>query len=136
MNTQDIGLNCRFIETVQPGFFFGDTYEIKWPKQSWTNIREVANELKNNNDSIAVGFKRFIYDPTCGKRYLDKGWIYFSGIVFTAKDCLNGLAKKQCPNIPLTDIAISNIKSNKINRVLYIEDACKLWPLNEEDIVL
>lgn len=135
MNMQNIKLTHRFIETVQPGFFFGDTCEVKWPKQSWTNIQDIANELKNDNDSNVVGFRRFIYDPSCGKKYLDNGWIYFIGRKFTMQECLNGYAKTQCPNIPLTDIAISNIKCNKID-CLYIEDACKLWPLNKEDMVL
>ena len=134
MNALDIDLNYRFIETVQPGFFFGDTYEMKWPKESWTNVESLAKELAATSNMV-VGFKRFIYDPSYGKRYFDKGWVYFKGRKFTMDDCLSGKAKQQCPSIPLTQIAIDNIRNNKFD-CLYLEDYGKLWPLEKDDLVI
>ena len=125
----------RFIETVSPGFLFGETCDIKWPSKSWLDVHRLADELKRKSKTEAVGFRRFIYDPSYGKQYLDPDWKYFKGRKFTMAECLDGIAKKICPSIPLNDIAMSNIRNNKWD-VLYMQEYCKLWPLEEDDEVL
>ena len=134
MKAEDVPLNYRFIETISPGFFFGDACEMKWPKHSWTDCVALANELAQSGSS-SVGFRRFTYDLCNGKTYLDEGWKYFKGRKFTKDEILSGFAKQVCPDIPLTDNAISNVKSNGWD-CLWLADSCKLWPLNKEDRVM
>ena len=134
MKAEDVPLSCRFIETVSPGFFFGDTCEMKWPKQSWTDCATLANELKQSGSS-SVGFRRFIYDPCNGKTYLDEGWKYFKGRKFTKDEILSGFAQIACPSMQLTDIAVSNVKSNGWD-CLWLAESNKLWPLGKEDRVM
>lgn len=130
-----VPLEHRFIETVSPGLFFGDTCEMKWPKASWSDPTALARELKRRKKSSAVRFMRFVYDPAEGKTYLDDGWQYFGGVKLTREDCLSGKAKKKFPNVPLTEIALSNIKYNGWD-VLYVQSCNVLWPLNEGDQVI
>lgn len=133
MNAADIPLEWRFIETVAPGLFFGDASEWRYPEKEWADEQALAAKLKKSKDR-AVGFRRFIYDPCNGKTYLDEGWKYFRGRKFTRQEILSGFAKQVCPDMPLTDIAISNIKSNGWD-CLWLEDYHKLWPLEKEDKV-
>ena len=130
-------LKQRFIMTVAPGFMFGETSEVKCPRASWDNSVELARELKSSqkSDDYTVGFRRFIYHPERGKLFKDKGWVYFKGVEVSKEDALSGKAKEMYPNIPLTDIAISNIKCNNYD-CLYIEEYGKLWPLEKGDVVV
>lgn len=124
--------------TVAPGFMFGETSEVKCPKESWDNPVELARELKLESKvsgEAAVGFRRFIYHPEHGQLFKDKGWVYFKGVKVSKEDALSDRAKARYPNIPLTDIAISNIKCNDWD-CLYIEEYNKLWPLQKGDVVL
>lgn len=135
--TNKIPLKQRFIMTVAPGFMFGETSEVKCPKESWDNPVELARELKSTSksDDNVVGFRRFIYHPEHGKLFKDRGWVYFKGVVVSKEDVLSGKAKEKHPDIPLTDVAISNIKYNNWD-CLYIEEYGKLWPLEKGDIVV
>jgi len=128
----------RFIEIVSPGLFFGDTCEIKWPKKSWSDSAALARELKRGSKDRkvpAVGYMRFVYDPAEGKTYLDDGWQYFGGVKLTKEECLSGKAKEKFPDIPLTEIALFNIKYNGWD-VLYVQSCNVLWPLHEGDQVV
>jgi len=133
VNPSEIPLEWRFIETVSPGFFFGDTSEWRMPEREWADEQALAFKLKQAGGR-AVGFRRFIYDPCNGKTYIDRGWKYFKGRKFTKEEILSGFAKQVCPGIPLTDIAISNVKNNGWD-CLWLADSCKLWPLEKEDKV-
>lgn len=128
-------LNQRFVETVSPGFLFGETNEVKCPTQSWDDVDSLAKYMRGKNSS-AVGFMRFIYHPEHGKVYKDKGWVYFKGVKVSKEDALSGKAKKMYPNIPLTEIALSNIKCNNWDYCLYISEYGKLWPLHKDDVVV
>lgn len=130
----NIPLKQRFIMTVAPGFMFGETSEVKCPKESWDNPVELARELKRKRGN-AVGFRRFIYHPEHGKLFKDKGWVYFKGVKVSKEDALSGKAKEKYPDIPLTNIAISNLKYNDWD-CLYIEEYGKLWPLEKGDVVV
>ena len=123
--------------TVAPGLMFGETSEAKCTKESWDNPVELARELKSSQKSndATVGFKRFIYHPKHGKLFKDRGWVYFKGVKVSKEDALSGKAKEKYPDIPLTDIAITNIKCNNLD-CLYIEEYGKLWPLNKDDMVI
>lgn len=131
-------LQQRFIMTVAPGFMFGETSEVKCPKESWDNPVDLAHELKSESKvsgDATVGFRRFIYSPEHGQLFKDKGWVYFKGVKVSKEAALSGRAKARYPNIPLTDIAISNIKCNNWD-CLYIEEYNKLWPLQKGDMVV
>ena len=134
---KSVPLEHRFIETVSPGFFFGDTCEMKWPKQSWTDCEAVAKELRRKKNSTAVGFMRYIYDPAEGKVYLDDGWQYFVGEKFTNSELVSGEAEKRCPSLSkaMNSIARGNIKSNRWDCV-WIEKYGKIWPLYSGDSVI
>ena len=120
--------------TVAPGLMFGETSEVKCPRESWDRPDELAQELKRKSGN-AVGFRRFIYHPEHGKLFKDKGWVYFKGVKVSKEDALSGEAKRKYPDIPLTEIALSNIECNNWD-CLYIEEYGKLWPLNKDDIVV
>jgi hypothetical protein len=133
-----VPLNCRFVETVSPGFFFGDTCESRCPKESWSDAHSLARDMRRESkDRNAVGFRRFVYDPERGKTYLDEGWIYFKGRGFTKSELLSGTAERSCPEIKkaLTSTAKCNIEYNNWN-CIFIEKTHSLWPLHEEDVVL
>jgi len=139
-NLSKIPLEHRFIEFVMPGFFFAETSSGKWAKKCWENIEELVEDVKKSRDGDIddVGFKRFIYDPSVGKKYIDEGWVYFRGRKFSSKDLLSGKAEKECSSLKfvMTDIAKSNIKNNGWKHCLFLEKYSKLWPLNDEDVVV
>ena len=127
VNLKDIPLKQRHVVAISPGFFFADDYAMKWPKKSWEDDATLAKALEKK-DAGYVAFRRFIYDPEEGKRYLDKGWVYFGGEVYDGKDVVDGKV-----NIPVSDIAVRNIENNNFKKVIWFPNAGKMYPLNKED---
>ena len=127
VNLKDIPLKQRHVIAISPGFFFADDYEMKWPKKSWEDDATLAKELEKKDEGF-VAFRRFIYDPEEGKRYLDKGWVYFGGEVYDGKDVVDGKV-----NLPVSDIAVRNIENNNFKKVIWFPNAGKMYPLNKED---
>ena len=127
INLKDVPLNQRHLVAISPGFFFADDTTMKWPKENWEDDESLAEALKKKNANY-VAFRRFIYDPEDGKVFLDKGWVYFGGEVYDSKDVVSGKV-----NLPVTDIAVSNIEYNNIKKVFWFPNFGKMYPLNKED---
>lgn len=123
----NIPLKRRFIVAISPGFFFADDTEIKWPKKSWEDDAALARAL-DKMDNGYVAFRRFIYDPETGKRYLDRGWVYFGGKVYNGQDVIDGKT-----DFDGSDIAKRNIENNHIDKVLWFKESGKMYPLNKTD---
>lgn len=127
VNLEDIPLKQRHVCVISPGIFFADDHEMKWPEKSWEDNEAIAKELKKKGAGY-VAFRRFIYDPEEGRVFLDKGWIYFRGEMYNSKDVVDGKV-----NIPVTDIAVNNIKNNNLKGIIWFPQIEKMYPLNEED---
>ncbi len=127
----DIPPAHRWAEIVQPGFFFGDTDEVRCPDDGvWSDTRALAAWLKRKISS-AVGFRRFVYDPERGKTYLDPGWVYYRGTVIPKEDVLSGKAEKDDPRLPVTDILKTNLENNGWD-CLWLATYRKVWPFERD----
>jgi hypothetical protein len=127
IDLNEVPLKQRHLVAISPGFFFADDYEMKWPKKSWEDDEALAKALKKMGEGF-VAFRRFIYDPEDGQKYLDKGWVYFGGEVYDGKDVVDGKV-----NLPVSDIAVRNIENNNFTTVIWFPDAQKMYPLNKND---
>jgi hypothetical protein len=121
----------RRIETVQPGLLFADTRELTWTDDSWGDDNEIANKILSNG-GYAVGFKRFVYDPEQGKKYLDDGWVFFKGTVISKDSILDGSAERVHSGFVINDTLRSNVRINEIN-VIWFRDYGKVWQFYSED---
>lgn len=129
----DIPPSYRWVESVQPGFFFGDTDEMICPDDGvWTDARALAAWLKRRNGK-AVGFRRFVYDPEEGKTYLDPGWVYYRGTVIPKEDALSGKAERDDPRFKATatDTLKANVKYNDWD-CLWLATYRKVWPFRRD----
>lgn len=125
----DIPPAHRWVESVRPGFFLGDTADMRCPDDGvWTDARALADWLKRRSRN-AIGFRRFVYDPENGKTYLDPGWVYFRGTVIPKEDVLSGKAEKDDPRFQVTDNLKSNIDYNDWD-CLWLATDRKVWPFN------
>lgn len=123
----------RRIETVQPGLLFADTFERTWTDDSWGDDYEIAKKLlSDRNRDFVVGFKRFVYDPEQGKKYLDDGWVFFKGIVISKEDVLSGEAERKHEGFHVNDTLRFNVKANKID-VIWFREYGKIWQFYSED---
>ena len=127
IDLNEVPLKQRRLVAISPGFFFADDYEMKWPKKSWEDDEALAKALKKMGEGF-VAFRRFIYDPEDGQKFMDKGWVYFGGEVYDGKDVVNGKV-----NLPVSDIAVRNIENNNFTTVIWFPDAQKMYPLNKQD---
>lgn len=127
VNLEDIPLKQRHVCVISPGVFFADDFEMKWPDKSWEDDETLAKLLKKKGAGY-VAFRRFIYDHEDGRKFLDNGWVYFRGEAYDGKDVVDGKV-----NIPVSDIAIANIKNNDLKGVVWFPRINKMYPLNEED---
>lgn len=121
----------RRIETVQPGLLFADTFELTWADDSWGSDEEIAKKLLRDKDYV-VGFKRFVYDPEQGKKYLDDGWVFFKGIVISKEDVLSGEAERKHEGFHVNDTLRFNVKANKID-VIWFKSYGKIWQFYDSD---
>ena len=130
----DIPPAHRWVESVRPGLFFGDTDEMRCPDDEvWSDARALAAWLKHKS-SNAVGFRRFIYDPEKGKLYLDPGWVYYRGTVIPKADVLSGKAERDDPRFQATGILRANVKNNDWD-CLWIATYRKMWPfIRDKDV--
>lgn len=121
----------RWVESVRPGFFFGDTDEMRCPDDGvWTDARALAAWLKRRNGN-AVGFRRFVYDPKKGKTYFDPGWVYYRGTVISKEDVLSGKAERDDPRFKATYILKSNVENNDWD-CLWIVTPYTMWPFRRD----
>lgn len=127
----DIPPSYRWVESMSPGFFFGDTDEVRCPDDGiWTDARALAAWLKRKISS-AVGFRRFVYDPERGKTYLDPGRVYYRGTVIPKEDILSGKAEKDDPRLPVTDVLKTNLVHNGWD-CLWLPTYRKVWPFERD----
>ena len=130
----DIPPSHRWVETVRPGFFFGDTEELRCPDDGvWSDAKALVAWLKRKSDS-AVGFRRFVYDPEKGKTYLDPGWVYYRVKVIPQEDVLSGKAERDDPRFKSSDTLKSNLKHNNWD-CLWIATYQKAWPFERDEDV-
>ena len=121
----------RRIETVQPGLLFADTFELTWADDSWGPDEEIVKKLLRDKDYV-VGFKRFLYDPEQGKKYLVDGWVFFKGIVISKEDVLSGEAERKHEGFHVNDTLRFNVKANKID-VIWFKSYGKIWQFYDSD---
>jgi len=90
----------------------------------------LAQEIKSESPN-AVGFRRFIYDPEVGRRFLDKGWVYFTGDVVSKEDILSpsSYARNRYNHL-ITPTLISNVECNGFD-ILFLEGG-HAWPFNRD----
>lgn len=128
INFEDVPLKQRYVEVISPeGFLFADNSEIRWPKASWVDEIKLATALYKGDDRI-VAFRRFVYDPEKGKKYFDKGWMYFRGVVYKGRDVVDG--KVDCP---VGDIARQNIECNHFEKVIYFPGMYRMYWFTKQD---
>lgn len=130
----DIPPAHRWVESVRPGFFFGDTDEMRCPDDGvWADAKALAAWL-NRKSGNAVGFRRSVYDPEKGKTYLDPGWVYFRGSVIPKEDVLSGKAERDDPRFKITDTLKDNVKYNDWD-CLWLATYSKMWPFQRDEDV-
>lgn len=130
----DIPPARRWVESVRPGFFLGNTDEVRCPDDGvWTDAKALAAWLMRRHVSI-VGFRRFVYNPERGKTYLDPGWVYYRGTVIPKEDVLSGKAERDNPGFPTTDILKSNCEGNDWD-CLWLATYRKIWPFRRNEDV-
>lgn len=127
----DIPPAHRWVESVRPGLFFGDTDETRCPGDGvWADAGALAAWLKRRSGN-AVGFRRFVYGPGMDKTYLDPGWAYYRGTVIPKEDVLSGKAERDDPGFPATDVLKANLKDNDWD-CLWIAAYGKAWPFERD----
>lgn len=124
---EDVPMKQRRLVAIAPGLFFADDYEMKWPKKTWEDDKALAKALLKKDGSL-VGFRRFIYDPEDGQKFLDRGWVYFGGKKYKGKDVIAGKIDFEC-----SDIGRRNIEDNHIENIVWFPNAHKMYPLHNED---
>ena len=123
----EVPMKQRRVVAISPGLFFADDWEMKWPKASWEDEVALARELHKKDMSL-VAFRRFIYDPEDGQKFMDKGWVYFGGKIYKGADVVAGKS-----DFPCGDITKNNIENNHIKNVVWFSDAHEMYPLNRND---
>ena len=132
MRIQDVPPAHRFIEALSVGFLFGDTTQIKCPGDEWINAADAARYVAKKSKNF-VAYRRFVYDPECGKVYMDPGWVYFKGEKIARDDILSRDAEKKFPGLTIGNILMSNMKYNDFD-VIWFRDQDKFYQFYEEDV--
>lgn len=132
MKMQDVPPAHRFIEAASVGFMFGDTTQIKCPGVEWINAVGAARYVAKKSKRF-VAYRRFVYDPECGKVYMDPGWVYFRGKVIKKEDVLSGKAENDNPGFVAGDILKSNVKDNNFD-IIWFDDYDKSYPFEDDCI--
>lgn len=132
MRMQDVPPAHRFIEAMSVGFLFGDTTQIKCPGDEWISAEDSARYVAKKNENF-VAYRRFVYDPECGKVYMDPGWVYFDGDKIARDDILSREAEKKFPGLTIGKILMDNMKYNDFD-VIWFMDQDKFYKFDEEDV--
>jgi hypothetical protein len=125
-----VPLAHRHIEVTSVGFFFGDSSDMHWPKETWADAKALASELSKASDRY-VGFRRFIYDPEIGKKLLDPGWVFFRGKLIRRDDILSGKAEKDNPGLIVKETMKGNFRSNDRD-CLWFKGFDTAWSMNRD----
>jgi hypothetical protein len=133
MRMQDIPPAHRLIEAVTVGLFFGDANQLKCPSDDWTSFEGAARFVSEKSKNF-IGFRRFVYDPEYGKKYMDPGWVYFRGKKISRNDVLSGKAEQYNPDFKPTDVLKSNVKYNDFDVIWFKDFGGKSYPFNKEDV--
>lgn len=132
MRMQDVPPAHRFIEALSVGFLFADTTQIKCPGDEWVNAADAARYVAKKNENF-VAYRRFVYDPECGKEYMDPGWVYFKGEKIDRDDILSREVEKKIPGLIIGEILMDNVRYNDFD-VIWFRDQNKSYQFNEEDV--
>lgn len=127
----------RWVEAVSPGLLFGDTVEFRLHTDEWVDIAKTASAVAKKSREY-VGFRRFVYDPEEGKKYMDPGWVYFRGVKIDSKDIMSGKAVIDNPEfgIACTDILKGNVRNNGWDAVVFFPKHGKTYPLEDSDVFI
>ena len=124
----------RWIEALSVGLLFGDYVGLKCPSDEWCDSKGAARFVANASSKF-VGFRRFVYDPECGKKYMDPGWVYFKGVKINKEDVISGIAQKEHKELEVTDILRSNVKSNNFD-IIWFRDEHRVYPFYDDDVFI
>jgi hypothetical protein len=132
MRMQDIPPAHRFIEAMSVGFMFGDTTQIKCPGDEWINAADAARYVAKKSKNF-VAYRRFVYDPECGKVYMDPGWVYFKGCKIDKEDIISKNAENKFPGLKIGDILRTNVENNRFD-VIWFKEYDRFYPFDDEDV--
>lgn len=132
MRVQDVPPAHRFIEAMSVGFMFGNTTQIKCPGDEWINAADAARYVAKKSKNF-VACRRFVYDPECGKMYMDPGWVYFKGDKIAREDIISREAEKKFPGMTIGKILMDNMKYNEFD-IIWFREQGKSYPFNEGDV--
>jgi hypothetical protein len=132
MRMQDVPPAHRFIEAMSVGLLFGDTTQIKCPGDEWINAADAARYVAKKSENF-VAYRRFVYDPECGKVYMDPGWVYFKGHKIDKEDIISREAEKKFPGLTIGETLMANVKYNNFDVIWFMEQL-KSYPFYEEDV--
>ena len=132
MRMQDIPPAHRFIEAMSVGFIFGDTTQIKCPGDEWIYAADAARYVAKKSEKF-VAYRRFVYDPECGKVYMDPGSVYFKGYKIAKEDIISREAEKKFPGLTIGKILMDNMKYNEFD-VIWFREQGKCYPFYDEDV--
>jgi len=129
-----LAIEKQFVEFYSPGTIVPET--TTEPIDSWDIKKAIkmSREIKERHGATPYGF-RF---KTRGRREKDldskeikrSGVYYLGGVILTLADVI-------AENDPMNDILISNMRGNKIKRVIRNNNSWRfIGRLNKEDIVL
>lgn len=121
--------NC-WVELLYVGVFFGDISKVKLPADKCEDVKTLAAYL-SSDDKDAVAFRRFKYTED-GPEYIDKGWVYFQGVLIDKWEILSEDIKKTYPDFPLGDTLKKNVEYNNFD-VIWFKDYNRVYPFQEDD---
>lgn len=121
--------NC-WVELLYVGMFFGDTIKVKLTADKCGDVKTLATYL-TTEDKDAVAFRRFKYTED-GPEYIDKGWVYFRGVLIDKWEILSEDIKETYPDFPLGDTLKKNVEYNQFD-VIWFKEYNRVYPFNEDD---
>lgn len=132
MRMQDVPPAHRFIEAMSCGFLFGDTTQIKCPGDEWISSADAARYVAKKSENF-VAYRRFVYDPECGKVYMDPGWVYFKGDKIAKEDIISKKAENKFTGLKIGDILRTNVEHNRCD-VIWFKEYDRFYPFEDEDV--
>lgn len=132
MTMNDIPPAHRFIEATVPGLMFGDATGLRCPGREWIDAEDAARFVAKKSENF-VAYRRFVYDPEEGKKYMDPGWVYFKGCKIDKEDIISKKAEDRFPGLKIGDILRANVENNGFD-VIWFEECDKFYPFDDGDV--
>lgn len=123
-----------WVELLYVDVFFGDKIgdriKVKLPVDKCKDVKTLATYLAPWAKA-SVAFRRFKYTED-GPEYLDRGWVYFRGVLIDREEILSGRVKETYPDFPLGDTLKQNVKYNNFD-IIWFKDYNWAYPFREDD---